>query len=88
MPVPPAELTAELTVASGAGHEGPAAEAVAAAAAGTGIALETGPGTIALSGARAEVLDGLRPLIEAALDAGAVTITVKLETPQDVRPGG
>jgi|tagenome__1003787_1003787.scaffolds.fasta_scaffold16052483_2 hypothetical protein len=87
MPVPPAELTAEVTVASGAGHDG-AAQAVAEAAARTGIALETGPGTTALSGARAEVLDGLRPLAEAALDAGAMTVKVTFEAPQDVRPGG
>jgi len=82
MPVPPAELTAEITVDAGA------AEAVAEAAAKTGIALDTGPGTTALSGARAPVLDGLRGLVEAALDAGAATVTVKLEAPQDVRPGG
>jgi uncharacterized protein YqgV (UPF0045/DUF77 family) len=82
MPVPPAELTAEVTV------DGPAAGAVAEAAAATGIALDTGPGTTALAGARDEVLDGLRPLLEAALDAGAMTVTVKLEAPRDVRPGG
>ena len=84
MPVPPAELTAEVTV--DADH--PAAEAVASAAGGTGIALETGPGTTALSGARDEVLDGLRGLLDAALDAGAATVTVTLEAPRDVRPGG
>ncbi len=82
MPVPPAELTAEVTV------DGPAAGAVAEAAANTGIALDTGPGSAALAGARAEVLDGLRPLVEAALDAGATTVTVRFEAPQDVRPGG
>jgi hypothetical protein len=82
MPVPPAELTAEVKV------DADAAAAVAEAATVTGIALDTGPGTTALSGARAEVLDGLRTLVEAALDAGAATVSVTLEAPSDVRPSG
>ena len=46
MPVPPAELTAELTIAPG---DDRAVQAGREAAAATGLALDTGPTTTALS---------------------------------------
>ena len=82
MPVPPAELTAELTI------DPDGARAVAAgreAAAETGLALDTGPNTTALSGAKREVLDALHRVLDAALAAGATTVQVKLEVPRDSR---
>ena len=84
MPVPPAELTAELTIVPGSEDD----QAVAAgrqAAADTGLALDTGPATTALSGGRREVLDALSRVLDAALDAGAATVEVKLEVPHDAR---
>ena len=81
MPVPPAELTAEYSI------EGPQ-EALAAAldgAAASGLAREAGPGVTALSGSRPEVLDALRDVVMAALDAGAWRLDVRLEAPADVR---
>jgi uncharacterized protein YqgV (UPF0045/DUF77 family) len=74
MPVPPAELTAEYSI------EGPEA-AVAAAlevAGPTGLAREAGPGVTALSGSRPEVMNALRDVVMAALDAGAHEIDVRL----------
>jgi hypothetical protein len=74
MPVPPAELTAEYSIK---GSE----EAVAAAgdvAAPSGLAREAGLGVIALSGSRAQVLSTLDAVLEAALDAGAHEIDLRL----------
>jgi hypothetical protein len=74
MPVPPAELTAEYSI------EGPEA-AVAAAldvAGPTGLAREAGRGVTALSGSRPEVMNALRDVVMAALDAGAHEIDVRL----------
>ena len=82
MPVPPAELTAELTIAP---DEEGAVSAGRRAAAETGLALDAGPTTTALSGARGEVLDALRQVLDAALSAGATTVEVKLEVPRDAR---
>jgi uncharacterized protein YqgV (UPF0045/DUF77 family) len=82
VPVPPAELTAELTI------DPDGAQAVAAgreAAAETGLALDTGPNTTALSGAKREVLDALHRVLDATLAAGATTVQVKLEVPRDSR---
>ena len=82
MPVPPAELTAELTINPDGG------EAVAAgrqAATETGLALDAGPNTTALSGSKQEVLDALGRVLDAALAAGATTVEVKLEVPRDSR---
>ena len=82
MPVPPAELTAELTIAPG---EVQAVRAGREAAAQTGLALDTGPTSTALSGARGEVLEALSRVLDAALSAGASTVEVKLEVPRDAR---
>jgi len=82
VPVPPAELTAE------ADHRPDDDRAVSEgrrAAAETGLALDAGPTTTALSGARQEVLDALRRVLDAALSAGATTVEVKLEVPRDAR---
>jgi uncharacterized protein YqgV (UPF0045/DUF77 family) len=82
VPVPPAELTAELTI------EPTGDQAVAAgrqAAAETGLALDAGPDTTALSGTKQEVLDALRRVLEAALAAGATIVQVKLAVPRDTR---
>jgi hypothetical protein len=89
VPVPPAELTAEVTI--DAGRDRPGVQAVRAgreAAAGTGLALDTGPATTALSGGRGEVLDGLRRVLDAALSAGAATVEVRVEVPRDARDDG
>jgi uncharacterized protein YqgV (UPF0045/DUF77 family) len=82
VPVPPAELTAEPTIAPG---DDPAVQAGRRAAAETGLALDTGPATTALSGSRREVLDALARVLDAALSAGATTVEVKLEVPHDAR---
>jgi hypothetical protein len=86
MPVPPAELTAELTVDSGSPEIDRAAyHAGREVAARSGLARDAGPVTTALSGAKAEVLDALRAVLDAALAAGAVTVDVRLEVPRSVR---
>jgi uncharacterized protein YqgV (UPF0045/DUF77 family) len=78
VPVPPAELTAEFTIAPadrqvvGAGRQ---------AAVESGLALDAGPDATALSGARREVLDALRRVLDAAIDAGASTVEVRLQVP-------
>ncbi|HEX3202676.1 MAG TPA: hypothetical protein VHW42_12195 [Actinomycetes bacterium] len=82
MPVPPAELTAELTIAP---EQDRAVRAGREAAVRTGLALDAGPTTTALSGARREVLDALCQVLDAALSAGATTVEVKLEVPRDAR---
>ena len=78
-----AQLTAELTVVpSSAGREPPHAQAEAARRAATesGLAHESGPGSTILAGSRAQVLDAMRKVIEASLDAGAHIVQVKIET--------
>jgi len=82
VPVPPAELTAELTIAP---DDDRAVSAGRQAAAETGLALDAGPTTTALSGTRQEVLDALRRVLDAALSAGASTVEVKLEVPRNAR---
>jgi uncharacterized protein YqgV (UPF0045/DUF77 family) len=81
MPVPPAELTVQLTI------DGPdaAKEAGRAAAAPSGVAREAGPGETLLAGSRSEVLAALGDALMAALQAGAHAIDVRLETPAETR---
>jgi uncharacterized protein YqgV (UPF0045/DUF77 family) len=86
VPVPPAELTVELTIDPAAGEEAVAAGRQAATE--TGLALDAGPSTTALSGSRQEVLDALHRVLDAALSAGAATVEVKLEVPRDARGDG
>jgi hypothetical protein len=85
VPVPPAELTAEVTIDPG---DEQAVKAGRQAAVDTGLALDAGPDTTALSGARQEVLDALHRVLGAALSAGASTVQVKLEVPRDAREDG
>lgn len=76
MPVPPPELTAELTLGDGL------AEAKAAAA-DTGLATDAGPETIGLSGGRGEVLAALSSVLETALSGGATSVAITLEAPRE-----
>jgi uncharacterized protein YqgV (UPF0045/DUF77 family) len=81
-----AELTAELKVLASADSEEAPKEQVEAArrAAGdSGLAREAGPETTALAGERSEVLEAMRNVIEASLDAGAHAVQVKVETEGD-----
>jgi hypothetical protein len=79
MPVPPAELTVEFSI------EGPQ-EAVDAVLGVAGpLAREAGPGVTALSGPREQVLDTLRGVVLAALDAGARRFDIRLEAPAETR---
>jgi hypothetical protein len=79
MPVPPAELTAHVTIA------GPEEARHAALAAAAELAVDAGPGELALSGTRDAVLGALRAAVAAALDAGARRFDVRLEAPQESR---
>lgn len=77
-----AELTAELTVVASQDGEAPR-EAARRAAAETGLAHEAGPGSLVLSGGRSEVLEAMRRVIDASLDAGAHGVEVKVEAQGD-----
>jgi hypothetical protein len=79
MPVPPAELTAHFTIG------GPDEARRAALEASAELALDAGPGELALSGSRAAVLGALGDAVVAALDAGAHQLDVRLEAPQESR---
>jgi hypothetical protein len=81
VPVPPAELSVQLTI------DGPDAAKAAgrAAAAPSGLAREAGPEQTLLSGSRAEVLSLLGDVLGAALDAGAHLIDVRVEAPTEAR---
>jgi uncharacterized protein YqgV (UPF0045/DUF77 family) len=83
-----AELSAELTVVpSWEGKQSPRAQAEAArgAASASGLAHESGPGSTVLAGGRAEVLDALRKVLDASLDAGAHIVQVKVEAQGDAQ---
>jgi len=78
-----AELTAELTVVPSSEAESPPREQVEAAkraASNSGLAHEAGPEVTVLAGGRREVLEGSLRVIEAALDAGAHAVEVRVET--------
>jgi hypothetical protein len=81
VPVAPAELTAHFTI------EGPDAArgAVLEAVRPSGLARDAGPGELMLAGPREAVLDALGVALEAALDAGAHGLDVRLEAPTESR---
>ena len=81
MPVPPAELTAHFTI------DGPeeARSAVLEAVRPSGLARDAGPGELMLAGARDAVLSALGDALEAALNAGAQGLEVRLEAPTESR---
>lgn len=76
------QLTAELTVVPSSEAERPPREQVEAArrtARDSGLAREAGPEITALAGGRGEVLDAMMKVIDAALDAGAHAVEVRVE---------
>jgi uncharacterized protein YqgV (UPF0045/DUF77 family) len=77
-----AELTAELKVVPSSEAENPPREQVEAAkrvASDSGLAREAGPEVTALAGGRREVLEASLRVVEAALDAGARAVEVRVE---------
>ena len=81
-----AEVSAELTVVPSERAENPPREQVEAAktaASETGLAHEAGPETLVLAGGRREVLEGAMEVVEAALDAGASAVEIKVEAEGD-----
>ena len=81
-----AQLTAELEVVTSPEAERSPQEQVQAAkeAAGeSGLAHEAGPEITVLAGGRKEVLQATTQVIEAALDAGAHAVNVKVEAEGD-----
>jgi uncharacterized protein YqgV (UPF0045/DUF77 family) len=77
-----AELTVELKVIPSSEAENPPREQVEAAksaASDSGLAREAGPEVTALAGGRREVLEASLKVIEAALDAGAHAVEVRVE---------
>ena len=81
MPVPPAELSAHYTIAGPA----EAQDAARAVAGPSGIAHEGGPGETLLAGSREQVLETLRDVVLAAVEARAHRIDVRLEAPTESR---
>ena len=79
-----AELSVEMKIfPSARGAKSPREQIAAGARAANASGLSTheaGPDTTALAGRRAEVLDAVREVVEAALDAGAGEVQVKVET--------
>ncbi len=81
-----AELTAELKVLpSGEDAARDQIEAAKTAAGETGLAHEAGPETMVLAGGRREVLDSATRVVEAALDAGAQAVELKIEAEGDAQ---
>ncbi|HZH25112.1 MAG TPA: hypothetical protein VEY49_09420 [Solirubrobacteraceae bacterium] len=74
-----APLSAELTVGGGDVQ----LEALREAAGASGLARESGPDSTLLAGGRAEVLEAAVRAIEAALDAGARSVDVRVEATED-----
>ena len=77
-----AELSAELKVLPSPEAEKPPREQVEEAkraASESGLAREGGPETTVLAGGRKEVLEAAMKTVEAALDAGARAVEVKVE---------
>jgi uncharacterized protein YqgV (UPF0045/DUF77 family) len=83
LPVPPAEITAEFTIHPFTeGRIEPHVRAGIDAARASGLAVEVGPFGTGLSGDRSDVLDALRAVVEAAVDAGARSVHIKVESPE------
>ncbi len=81
-----AEISVELTVVTTTEAERSPQEQVEAAkqaASDSGLAHEAGPETTVLAGGRSEVLEAMRNVIEASLDAGANEVQVKVEAQGD-----
>ena len=81
-----AQLSAELEVVTSPNAETSPqeqVEAAKAAAGESGLAHEAGPETTALAGERSEVLEAMRKVIEASLDAGAHAVQVNVESEGD-----
>lgn len=81
-----AELTAELKIVSSQdteGSTGKPVEAVKRVAGESGLAREAGPGLTILAGGRQEVLEAMTGTVEAALDAGAHAVEVRVEAEGD-----
>ena len=86
-----AELTAELKVIPSSEAESPPREQVEAAksaASDSGLAREAGPEVTALAGGRREVLEASLRVLEAALDAGAQAVEVRVEAEGDAERFG
>lgn len=87
-----AELTAELKVVPRSEAPQDPVEAARDAAGETGLARDAGPETTLLAGGREEVLAAMTKAVEAALDAGAREVRVKVEAEEDAdrfgAPGG
>jgi uncharacterized protein YqgV (UPF0045/DUF77 family) len=86
-----AELSAELKVIPSGDAERPESEQVEAAreAAGrTGLAHEGGPEVVLLAGGRREVLEAVREVVEAAFEAGAHAVEVRVEAEGDAQRFG
>ena len=79
-----AELSVEIKLLpSTQGEKAPREQIAAGAEAANSSGLSTheaGPDTTALAGGRSEVLDAVRQVIDAALDAGVGEVQVKVET--------
>ena len=79
-----AELTAEVKILpSGEGGSRGEIEAAKKAAGDSGLAHEAGPETMVLAGGRREVLEAVTRVVEAALDAGAGGVELKIEAQGD-----
>jgi uncharacterized protein YqgV (UPF0045/DUF77 family) len=77
-----AELNAELTIIpSREAENSPQSQIEVAkqAASDSGLAREAGPETTVLTGSRSEVLEAVRRVIDASLDAGAHVVQVRVE---------
>jgi uncharacterized protein YqgV (UPF0045/DUF77 family) len=86
-----ADLSAELKIVpSPHAEKAPRAqiEAGMQAATASGLAHESGPETTVLAGRRGEVLEALMKVLNAALDAGAHTVEVKVEAEGDAEKFG
>jgi uncharacterized protein YqgV (UPF0045/DUF77 family) len=86
VPAPPAEVVAEFTIQPFVeGRMEPHVAAGVDEARASGLAVEVGPFGTGLAGPRAEVLETLRRVMDAAIAAGARGIQVKIEVPSEAR---